>query len=206
MAYANGYIPASALGDIPGANAGLLREAALAYKAMDASTSVSLALVDGSVGRTYRSYSRQLLAKRIYGSNAATPGTSNHGWGLAIDLMSYQQRAAIDQIGRRFGWAKEWSDASWEWWHLRYRPGVWKPRPDPLRKLGPRRRQAASTLLYRRRRRAAEARSGKGPKWRKWDRLVERSYRKVERLHRRAKPGEQKAVLARVLADRNGTL
>jgi hypothetical protein len=205
MSYANGYIPTSALASIPGSNAGLLKEAALAYTAMDAATSVSLAIYDGDVGRTYRSLARQVLAKRLYGSNAATPGTSNHGWGLAVDLSNPGQRSAVDQVGSRFGWAKAWSDASWEWWHLRYRPGVWQPRPDPLRKLGPRRRQAASTLLYRRRRRAAEARTGKGEQWRKWDRWVERSYKAVERLHRRAS-GEQKAVLGEVLRDRNGTL
>lgn len=205
MSYPNGQIPASALAPIPGSNAGLLKMAAFAYRAMNAATPVSLALYDGQVGRTYRSYARQLLAKRVYGPNAATPGYSNHGLGLAVDLQTSSQRAAIDAVGRRFGWAKDWSDASWEWWHLKWRPGVWQPRPDPLRFLGPRRKQAASTLLYRRRRRAAEARSGKGPQWRKWDRLVKRSYRKVERLHRRAS-GEQKAVLRRVLVDRNGTL
>jgi hypothetical protein len=205
VSFANGQVPASALSPLPGSNAGLLKMAALAYRAMDAATSVSLAIIDGPVGRTYRSIARQYLAKRIYGPNAAWPGTSNHGLAITVDLMSLLQRRVIDAIGRHFGWAKEWSDASWEWWHLKWREGVWKPRPDPLRFLGPRRRQAATTLLYRRRRRAREARSGKGPQWRKWNRLVSRSYQKVERLHRRAS-GDQKAVLARVLADRNGTL
>ena len=79
----------------------------------------------------YRNYYQQVEAKRLYGSNAATPGTSNHGWGLAVDLASQTQRTAIDRFGAHFGWAKKWSDASWEWWHLKYREGVWKQRPDP---------------------------------------------------------------------------
>jgi GH24 family phage-related lysozyme (muramidase) len=79
----------------------------------------------------YRTYEQQVEAKQIYGSNAATPGTSNHGWGLAVDLATQTMRSAIDRVGKSFGWAKEWSDASWEWWHLKYRPGVWKRRPNP---------------------------------------------------------------------------
>ncbi len=79
----------------------------------------------------YRTYEQQVEAKRIYGDNAATPGTSNHGWGLAVDLSTETMRSAIDRVGAHFGWAKKWSDASWEWWHLKYRAGVWKQRPDP---------------------------------------------------------------------------
>jgi murein L,D-transpeptidase YcbB/YkuD len=34
-------------------------------------------------------------------------------------------RQIVDEIGEQFGWAKKWSDAPSEWWHLSYRPGVW---------------------------------------------------------------------------------
>lgn len=206
MSFANGQVPASARMPLPGANAGLLKMAALAYRAMDLLVPEDLSIFDGSVGRTFRSLAQQVLAKRIFGSNAATPGTSNHGLALAVDLMSAAQRAAVDRVGRAFGWAKAWSDASWEWWHLKWRAGVWKPRPDPLRVLAGHQRQAASTLLYRRRKRIAEARSGKGRRWRNWDRAVGRSYRRVEKMHRRAKNPTRKRVLGRVLADRNGTI
>lgn len=40
-------------------------------------------------------------------------------------------RAWLDDNGRPLGWAKAWSDAPGEWWHIRFRPGVWEPRPDP---------------------------------------------------------------------------
>lgn len=131
MAYANGRLPTSALAPIPG-NGRLRKDAAAAYNAMAraaAANGVSLAIHERSVGRTYRDLAKQYLAKRIYGRNAATPGTSNHGWGLSVDLMNGYQRAWIDRNGARFGWAKRWSDASWEWWHLRWREGIWSPAP-----------------------------------------------------------------------------
>lgn len=210
MSYANGHIPASALSPIPGANAGLLHEAALAYRAMDLLVSEDMSLYDGSIGRTYRNYARQVIARNYWCArgkcgNAAVPGTSNHGWGLAFDLFSAAQRAAVDHAGRPFGFAKNWSDASWEWWHIRYRSGVWHPKPNLLRFLGPRQRSACATLLYRRRQRMKEAHP-RGPKWHRWNRLVSRSYKKVKRMHRREHNTRQKAILKRVLEDRNGTL
>ena len=175
-------------------------------------TGVSLHIIDGTVGRTYRSYGRQLLAKRIYGSNAATPGFSNHGLAKAVDLMTTAQRSAIDRVGSPYGWAKRCSDAGWEWWHVLHNPGctgaTWKPappRPDPLRKLGKQQRAAAERLLYHRRERRREARSGKGRRWHRQDRWVNSWYKRVARLWRRAS-GDEKQVLKRVLDDRNGRI
>jgi hypothetical protein len=34
-------------------------------------------------------------------------------------------RSMLDRIGHEYGWAKEWSDAQSEWWHIKYRAGVW---------------------------------------------------------------------------------
>lgn len=84
----------------------------------------------------YRTYARQQYWRSYWCNrgacgNAAYPGTSNHGWGLAVDVPSYV-RQLIDAHGRQFGWAKEWSDAAHEWWHLKYRAGVWSGRnPGP---------------------------------------------------------------------------
>ena len=61
---------------------------------------------------------------------AARPCTSNHGLGLAIDVPQWV-RETVDRVGRRFGWCKCWSDAAHEWWHLKWRAGAWKRRPDP---------------------------------------------------------------------------
>lgn len=38
------------------------------------------------VSDSYRTYARQVALKAAKGKFAATPGTSNHGWGLAVDL------------------------------------------------------------------------------------------------------------------------
>lgn len=49
---------------------------------------------------------------------AAYPGTSNHGWGLAVDLLEEWMRSWIDDHGARFGWRK--LEAFSEWWHVNY--------------------------------------------------------------------------------------
>jgi predicted nucleic acid-binding Zn-ribbon protein len=85
--YANGRIPASALCRANGDGPLLQCGAARAYEAMDA----AFAAVNGRrlcAGGGYRSYEEQV---RLYAQKpglAAKPGTSNHGWGLAVDLCS----------------------------------------------------------------------------------------------------------------------
>jgi len=60
---------------------------------------------------------------------SATPGTSNHGWGLAIDVAdigSGNRLPWLVQNAVRFGFSWEVADPSnpnFEAWHLRYFPG-----------------------------------------------------------------------------------
>ncbi len=79
---------------------------------------------------SYRTYAQQVYLYNEYragrGSLAATPGTSNHGWGLAVDVATMEMRSTIDRIGRVYGWSKEWSDAQSEWWHLKWLVGSWR--------------------------------------------------------------------------------
>lgn len=49
---------------------------------------------------------------------AAFPGTSNHGWGKAIDLAEEWMRSWIDDHGAKFGWRK--LEAFSEWWHVNF--------------------------------------------------------------------------------------
>jgi hypothetical protein len=212
---ANGHIPSTMLSGIPGTNAGLVRLAAFSYRAMHerslAARGVSLHLIDGDIGRAYRSFARQVIARNFWCAqgkcgNAAVPGTSNHGLGLAVDLMTMAQRSSIDAVGRPFGWAKEWSDAPNEWWHLRWRDTGWRPRPDVTAKLPHHMRRAVRLLLHRRQERKREAATGKGPRWHRMDRAVARSYRRVEQLHRRAKDPENRRILRMALDDRDGAL
>jgi hypothetical protein len=137
MAYTNGRIPASALAPIPGTSSRtgghplLRKDAARAYTALHRYSmkrwGISMALSEGSIRRAYRELAAQIEARRYWCglgkcANAATPGTSNHGLGITVDLMTRQQRWVIDQVGASFGFSKQWSDASWEWWHIGYRP------------------------------------------------------------------------------------
>lgn len=132
----NGRLAASQLAAIPGRSR-LRRDAAAAYTAMHRESvrrfRVSLAIYDATIGRGYRSLAQQYAAKRMYGSNAAYPGTSNHGLGLAVDLHTRQQRWVIDQIGRLYGWRK--TEAFHEFWHINYVGGYQAQRsPSVLRK------------------------------------------------------------------------
>jgi len=87
-----------------------------------------------SVRSAYRTYSQQVYFWNLYrsgrGNLAAYPGTSNHGWGLAIDCYSQWDRWAIDQIGSPFGFSKRTSDAPSEWWHIKWN-GSWHGTAPP---------------------------------------------------------------------------
>jgi peptidoglycan hydrolase-like protein with peptidoglycan-binding domain len=132
----NGKLPQAELARIfaPGLTVYLQEDAAAAWNSMAllAATRKDLATptVKGPIS-AYRTYDQQVEARRIYGTaNSATPGESNHGWGLAVDVPD-GVRHLIDVIGAQFGFAKSWSDATWEPWHIKYESGHWKVRPDP---------------------------------------------------------------------------
>src|SRR3712207_6721490 len=134
--YRNGQLPASVLAPITGGGR-LVKEAAAAFMAMNAESErrFGVTLHPSAPQNSYRPLAWQQYYYRLYlsgrGNLAAVPGTSNHGWGLAVDFPTMAQRHIVDEIGERYGWAKKWSDAPSEWWHIRYHPGVWKPTPAP---------------------------------------------------------------------------
>jgi hypothetical protein len=180
----NGRLPQSDLARIKG-NGWLRKDAAAAWNAMAAAAAkdgVDLSIWESSMRRTYRPYASQVMARNYWCGqgrcgNAAVPGTSNHGLGTTVDLMNMTQRRWIDRHGAHFGWSKSWSDASWEWWHIRFRPGIWKPTKPKVDKLAPltkHERFLVNRLAYHRKQMAKEARSGKGPryhqqlKWARW--------------------------------------
>ena len=70
----------------------------------------------------YRSYAQQTYLYGLYqsgqGSLAATPGSSSHEYGAALDLADPSMRTVIDEIGASYGWEK--TEASSEWWHVNY--------------------------------------------------------------------------------------
>lgn len=99
--YPNGLIPPSAMCSLGVAGHQLRCDAAAAYRAMSA----AFATAFGSpicITDSYRAYASQV---KLYGqkpSLAAVPGTSNHGWGLAVDLCG-----GIENYGTaQYDWMK----------------------------------------------------------------------------------------------------
>lgn len=79
----------------------------------------------------YRTYAEQEYFWNLYvsgrGNLAARPGTSNHGWGNAVDLATITMRDYISKHGSKFGWKK--TEAFNEWWHYNYVGGFNRPNP-----------------------------------------------------------------------------
>ncbi|WP_125776807.1 M15 family metallopeptidase [Antribacter gilvus] len=83
---------------------------------------------------TYRSLSMQYSVKASRGSYAASPGSSMHGWGLAIDLCSQETGSAdvyrwLNANAPAYGWqnpswAKRGGVGAYEPWHFEFVPGV----------------------------------------------------------------------------------
>lgn len=92
---------------------------------------------DIAVTDAYRSYADQVATKISKGTLAATPGYSNHGWGLAFDLggginaYGTRQYAWMKENGSRFGffhptWAEPSSPdfTKAEPWHWQFVPAA----------------------------------------------------------------------------------
>lgn len=128
--YPNGKIPVSALCPLFGAPGESLRPgAAAAFNAM----SIAYQKDTGSpicVTDSYRSYAEQISVKEVKGKWAATPGTSEHGMGRAVDLCgginSFGTPAHLwmKQHAPLYGWFHpDWAEPSGslpEPWHWEY--------------------------------------------------------------------------------------
>ena len=134
----NGKLPKSALSRIyhPNLELYLANEAAAAWNTlrMTSKRVLRIDLYPGGPDSAYRTIAKQRYWRDYWCGqgqcgNAAEPGSSNHGNGEAVDLGSRTMRFAVDRLGARFGYAKKWSDAQNEWWHIKYTHGKWN-RPD----------------------------------------------------------------------------
>jgi peptidoglycan hydrolase-like protein with peptidoglycan-binding domain len=154
MAYLNGRLPSAALSNIAGGR--LRRDAARAWNAMAAEAwskhHFAMQVSDsyrvlGSPGDLNRGRWSQWAAWERYrrgGNLAAVPGTSNHGLGLAVDVPP-PTRAMIDRIGAKYGFAKRWSDAPSESWHIKWKVGSYPAVKDVLPTL--KRGQTGSSVI-----------------------------------------------------------
>jgi zinc D-Ala-D-Ala carboxypeptidase len=130
MADRNGRLPASALSPIPG---GRLAKGAPARSWLAMRWCVykrtGTWLYPTGPASSYRSLVKQQEFWSNYmngkGPLAARPGTSNHGWGKAVDVPLPAQQAAVRKYGHLFGWGIKGgqlsSDAPSEAWHCTYR-------------------------------------------------------------------------------------
>lgn len=152
----NGEIPANLLRPLKGSPGQLHHEAATAFNCLQlAAYFAGIELKPVSPADTYRPYAaQQRLFKQRYSTTptgrqpevtrtwnktkfylkkgvapSATPGTSNHGWGLAVDISSASGARLAWMLGKDiwsspvvqygFSWeVKEGANA--ESWHIRY--------------------------------------------------------------------------------------
>ncbi len=123
--FPNGMVPADALCPLKGTDGLLLRaDAAAAFNRMASAGGMPCA------GNSYRSYSQQVSLYAEKPSLAAVPGTSNHGWGVAVDFACGADRFGsagytwLKKNGPKYGWTHPaWAEPGGsrpEPWHWEY--------------------------------------------------------------------------------------
>jgi D-alanyl-D-alanine carboxypeptidase len=163
----NGRLPDSDLEAIPGGR--LRKDAADSWLAMRTyiGKRKGVWICPTSTRTAYRPFADQEYFWNLYrsgrGALAARPGTSNHGWGIAVDLPSPAMQAAVRECGHMFGWGirggRLASDAPSEPWHCTYHSGTYaavkqnepKPKVNPYKALTDREKHWRDVLLKQRR-------------------------------------------------------
>lgn len=125
--YDNGKLPDSILCPILDNGHKIRCEAVPAFLAVNTAYKQTFGQ-DICITDSYRSYAAQVDVKRRKPGLAAVPGTSNHGWGLALDLcggiqtFGTPQHEWMVQNAHRFGWFHpDWAHANgskpeaWHW-------------------------------------------------------------------------------------------
>jgi GH24 family phage-related lysozyme (muramidase) len=118
----NGMLPADRLAPVGVGQHKAQPVAAEAFKAMRAAAAADK--VDLGITDSYRSYAAQVDVKRRKPNLAATPGKSNHGWGLAFDMsfgsnMNTPGYKWMVQNAAKFGF-KGPLQRPFEAWHWEY--------------------------------------------------------------------------------------
>jgi zinc D-Ala-D-Ala carboxypeptidase len=124
VGYGNGRIPAEALQAIDGTgNHRLWAPAAQAFRSLEAAANAAGIRI--GVTDSYRPLAvqeRLAREKGLFrdGGLAAVPGTSNHGWGLSLDLdLDASAQSWMRENAWRYGFVE---DVPREPWHWTYRP------------------------------------------------------------------------------------
>lgn len=126
----NGELPEDWLCEVGVGKHKLRSDAAVSFAKMNAAykkdTGKELAITD-----SYRSLESQISVAERKPGFAARPGTSNHGWGIALDLGGGTETGTGPQSewlianGEKYGWENpDWAKRnSYELWHWEYVPG-----------------------------------------------------------------------------------
>ncbi|MGF1661857.1 MAG: D-alanyl-D-alanine carboxypeptidase family protein [Kineosporiaceae bacterium] len=132
-ALSNGEVPDSYLCELPVGGHRLRADAAIAYMLLNEAYAARFGQ-DMCLTSSYRTYAQQVAVKRQKGWLAAQPGTSEHGYGLAVDLCG-----GVESGGEAYWWLREnapafgWDNPTWarpegsktELWHWEYVAGQW---------------------------------------------------------------------------------
>ncbi|WP_344103205.1 M15 family metallopeptidase [Myceligenerans crystallogenes] len=127
--YGNGQLPGSLLCGVSFTSDSLRCDAAVAAEKLNAAFRSAFGR-NLTVNDAYRSYEDQVAVKATHGALAAPPGTSNHGWGQALDLgggISTFGSAEYNWMKAKapgFGWVHpDWAEPTGskpEAWHWEY--------------------------------------------------------------------------------------
>jgi hypothetical protein len=203
---ANGRLTANDLSPIPGGR--LRQDAAGAWLAMRRRIAAEhgVWICPTSPRTAYRPLADQEYFWNLYragrGALAARPGTSNHGWGVAVDVPRQDMAAALRALGHEYGWGiaggRLKSDAPSEWWHCTFHPGVYTAKPPkpkhvhPYTLMNDKEREARDILV--RQRRVARRAGG----WSNVDRMH------LDKAKQAKQDLRQYAINLRVAAERTG--
>lgn len=118
----NGSLPDSILAPVAGGR--MRKDAAARFNAMNVALRARgqrTVTLNGSISG-YRPFTGQVAMRQSWCArgacgNAAVPGTSNHGWGIAADANWMSTTQGYVTVNHYFD--KRCSDAPWESWHRR---------------------------------------------------------------------------------------
>ncbi len=117
--YGNGKIPPQALAPIGATGHSMWAPAAGKFEELLAAAQAEG--VDIGINDSYRTYERQVeLVDRLglypEGGLAAVPGTSRHGWGMAVDLrLDGEALTWMRANAERFGFVEDTPRETWHW-------------------------------------------------------------------------------------------
>jgi hypothetical protein len=128
----NGLLPSNTLCTLFDGHTQLRADAAVALANLDEAYVAKFGS-DMCLASGYRTLAQQYAVKAERGGLAATPGTSNHGWGLAIDFCERETSGArwtwLKENGPLYGfqnpsWAQYGGGGPHEPWHWEFVKGV----------------------------------------------------------------------------------